>query len=66
MLPYHIARALSSKYNLILTSPYRNLIEASTHQLLECGSLTIESRGESDDSLIFLLTDRSGNTEGQP
>jgi len=56
---------LSSKYDLDLTSLYRNLIEASTHKLRVCGPLTIEYRGESEDSLVFLLTDRSGNTEGQ-
>ncbi len=56
---------LSSKYDLDLTSLYRNLIEASIHKSRVCGPLTIEYRGESEDSLVFLLTDRSGNTEGQ-
>jgi hypothetical protein len=56
---------ISSKYNLDLNAIYQSLIDASTQKLRTCGPLTIEYRGESEDSLIFLLTDRSGNTEGQ-
>jgi hypothetical protein len=56
---------ISSKYNLDLTNIYEDLIEASTQKQKICGSLTIEYRGESEDSLVFLLTDPSGNTEGQ-
>ncbi|WP_455364691.1 hypothetical protein [[Eubacterium] cellulosolvens] len=56
---------LSSKYDLNLNSLYEGFLKASTQKLRTCGHLTIEYRGESDDSLLFLLTDQTGKTEGQ-
>jgi hypothetical protein len=51
---------LSRKYNLDVTELCKNLVEATSYKQHIYGGLEIKCRGESENLLIFQITDNSG------